>query len=214
MAKRKSALAVVPVPATLRLDFGCGPHKREGFEGVDSIAFPGVDHVLNVVQRVTMIGQLDPRSDQSLVAMPTGYAKWPWADNSVAEAHASHFVEHLTGRERVHFVNELYRVLVPGGTCTVIVPHWASCRAYGDFTHQWPPVSEFWFYYLSKEWRTGNAPHTDGAHAPEGYTCHFEATWGYAMRQDLLSRNQEYQQFALGNYKEAAQDLVATLTKR
>jgi hypothetical protein len=190
MAKRKSALAVAPVPATLRLDFGCGPHKREGFEGVDSIAFPGVDHVVDLRQA------------------------WPWADNSVAEAHASHFVEHLTGLERVHFVNELYRVLVPGGTCTVIVPHWASCRAYGDFTHQWPPVSEFWFYYLSKEWRAGNAPHNDVAHVPHGLSCDFEATWGYSMRQDLHARNQDFQQAALQNYKEAAQDIIATLKKR
>jgi hypothetical protein len=191
MAKRKTALAAAPAPATTRLDFGCGANKREGFTGVDVIAFPGVDVVLDIATAV-----------------------WPWADGSVAEAHASHFVEHLTGRERVHFVNELYRVLAPGATCTIIVPHWASCRAYGDYTHQWPPVSEFWFYYLSKAWRTGNAPHNDAAHVAGGYACDFEATWGYSMRGDLLSRNSEYQQMALGNYKEAAQDIIATLTKR
>jgi hypothetical protein len=95
----------------LKLDFGCGPNKREGFQGVDSIAFPGVDFVVDLRQR------------------------WPWEDNSVAEAHASHFIEHLTAMERVHFANELYRVLKPGGKCTVIVPHWGSCRAYGDPTH-------------------------------------------------------------------------------
>ena len=169
------------VAPALKLDLGCGKNKREGFHGVDVRAFDGVDTVLDLTQ------------------------PWPWRESSVAEAHASHFIEHLTGPQRIHVANELYRVLQPNGTCQVIVPHWASCRAYGDLTHQWPPVSEFWFYYLNKDWRAANAPHNDG------YTCHFEATWGYALRADLLIRHQEHQQFAIANYKEAAQDLIATL---
>lgn len=170
-------------PKLLKLDLGCGKSTREGFEGVDVRDF-GQRH------------RVDLRKG------------WPWKDGSVEEAHTSHFVEHLTGEERIHFVNELYRVLIPGGKCQLIVPHWASCRAYGDLTHQWPPVSEFWFYYLSKEWREQNAPHNDG------YECDFEATWGYSLQQNLAIRNQEFQQFALQNYKEAAQDIIATLTKR
>jgi hypothetical protein len=189
-AAKAKALAVVEMPV-LRLDFGCGPNQREGFQGVDAIAFPGVDHVLDI-----------------------GAGSWPWKDASVLEAHASHFVEHLTAHQRVTFVNELYRVLIPGGTCQIIVPHWASCRAYGDPTHQWPPVSEFWFYYLSKDWRAGNAPHTDAAHWAPGFACDFEATWGYNLRQDLYVRNAEHQQFAASNYKEACQDIVCTLKKK
>ena len=77
------------------------------------------------------------------------------------------------------------------------------------------------FYYLSREWRAGdkekgvaaNAPHTDILHNPNGYDCNFIATWGYSMNQPLLSRNSEYQQFALQNYKEAAMDMIATLVK-
>lgn len=41
-----------------------------------------------------------------------------------------------------------------------------------------------------------------------------QATWGYAMQGTLMARNDEYRQFALANYKEAAQDTIATLTKR
>lgn len=180
----KKKLKAVEVPKLYKLDFGCGKNKRAGFEGVDSRAFEGVDHVVDL------------------------RGAWPWADGTVEEAHTSHFIEHLTGAERIHFVNELYRVLIPGGKCTIIVPHWASCRAYGDMTHQWPPVSEFWFYYLDKGWREVNAPHNDG------YTCDFLAQWGYNLHPSIVSRHQEYQQAALQNYKEAAQDIVATLTKR
>lgn len=169
----------------LKLDFGCGKNKRDGFEGVDCRSFEGVDHVVDLTQ-----------------------TPWLWDNESVDEAHASHFVEHLTAPQRIAFINELYRILKPKAQCQIVVPHWASCRAYGDLTHQWPPVSEFWFYYLNKEWRAINAPHNDG------YVCDFDAVWGYALRQDLLTRHTEHQQFAISNYKEAAQDLIATLTKK
>jgi len=107
----------------IRIDCGCGKNKRKDGDwiGVDVIAFEGVD-----------------------IVMDLGKNKWPWKDGSVDEVHASHFVEHLKPEERIHFVNELYRVLkdpkyVDGkrveGFATIIVPHWASQRAYGDLTH-------------------------------------------------------------------------------
>jgi hypothetical protein len=181
MAKKQAKVALVEEP--LKLDLGCGKNPREGFVGVDSRNF-GQKHVVDLRQ------------------------PWPWKDDSVEEAHCSHFIEHLTAQERIHFVNELYRVLKPDAKCTVIVPHWSSCRAYGDLTHQWPPVSEFWFYYLNKDWRATNAPHNDE------YSCHFDCAWGYNMHQAIATRNQEYQQHALTFFKEAAQDLVATFVKK
>ena len=36
----------------------------------------------------------------------------------------------------VQLSNELHRILLPKGKCLLIVPHWASCRAYGDMTHK------------------------------------------------------------------------------
>lgn len=169
----------------MKLDLGCGTRKKEGYIGVDSRQFDGVDVVCDL-----------------------GTEPWPWQDDTVEEAHSSHMVEHLTAPQRIHFVNELHRVLKRGGKATLVTPHWASCRAYGDLTHQWPPVSEFWFYYLNVEWRKVNAPHNDG------YTCDFDATWGYSLHPSLNVRNVEFQQFALNSHKEAAQDIIATLTKR
>ncbi|MDH4172173.1 MAG: methyltransferase domain-containing protein [Betaproteobacteria bacterium] len=173
---------VVKTHKLLKLDFGCGKTPREGFEGVDARDF-GQKHIVDLTK------------------------PWPWKNGSVEEAHCSHFIEHLTGEQRIHFVNELYRVLIPDGKCLVIVPHWASGRAYGDLTHQWPPVSEFWFYYLSKPWRAANAPHNDK------YECDFAVGWGYNLHPEIQQRNPEYQQEALKFNKEAAQDTIATFTK-
>lgn len=180
----------------IKLDLGCGSNKKEGYIGVDFIAFEGVDVVADLTQR------------------------WPFEDNSIDEVNASHIIEHFTASQRIHFVNELYRVLKKGSKATIISPHWASCRAYGDPTHQWPPISEFWFYYLSRTWRLGDdkippqAPHTDKKYWDQGFDCDFEATWGYGIHPNIQTRNAEYQEFAVNFYKEAVQDIHATLTKR
>ena len=196
-------LSLIEEAKPIRLDLGCGVNKRKDGEwiGVDILDLPGVDVMLNI-----------------------GTVRWPWTDNTVEEAHCSHFIEHLTNLndrwERVHFFNELFRVLRPGGKATLIFPHWASTRYYGDPTHK-EPFSEMGFYYLSREWRLGNAekglapnaPHSDIQHNPNGYACDFVATWGYNLHQSLQSRNTEFQQFALQWYREAAQDILATLVK-
>ena len=139
----------------------------------------------------------------------------PWDNNSVAEVYCSHFLEHLTnfdGRwERVIFFNELWRIIVPNGTVKLIFPHWCSTRHYGDPTHK-EPFSEMGFFYLDRNWRKQMAPHTDIAHNPKGYDCHWKCEWGYQFHDALIPRNDEYRNFALQWYKEAAQDVHATLT--
>ena len=116
--------------------------------------------------------------------------------------------------ERVRFYNELWRVMKPDAKATIVVPYWGSGRAYGDPTHQWPPVSEMAFYYLDPKWREGNAPHADHRWAKGMYRCHFDCTWGYGLHSLVMQRSQEFQQWAINFYKEAAQDLHITLTAR
>jgi len=185
-----AALEEKPV---IRLDIGCGPNKKgPEWTGVDLLDFKGVDVVFDLRK-----------------------GPWPWEDNSVECARASHFLEHLTnfdGKwERVTFFNELYRVMKPGGQCELILPHWASNRYYGDPTHK-EPFSEMGFYYLDPAWRKVNAPHTDIEHSPNGYSCHWSCTWGYSMHPELTVRNAEYQQYAMKFYKEGVQDIIANMT--
>lgn len=178
-------------PSPLKIDIGCGKNKKEGFWGVDKIKFDPVDEVLDIKDR------------------------WPFEDSSVDEAHCSHTLEHLLPLERIHFANELWRVLKPDAQCVIITPHWASQRAYGDMAHQWPPVSEFWYYYLNKVWRGANAPHLDIEFNKDGYTCNFDTvTSVYTIHPVLIPRNIEYQTNALTWYKEAATDLINTIVKK
>lgn len=170
----------------VRLDLGTGKgkNKPEGFLGVDIIPGAGVMVV-------------DLRK------------KWPWKDNSVDLVNANYLVPFLAPHERVHFVNELHRVLKQGAKATIITPYWAACKGFGDVSTYWPPVSEAWYARLNKQWRDAQ-DYVD----PDGYTCDFDNTIGYGLHPTIAVRNMEYQQHAVAFWKEAAQDMVATLIKR
>lgn len=174
-------------PETLKLDLGTGKgaSRPEGFIGVDINKWDGVEVIADLRK------------------------KWPWKSNSVDEVYANCLVNYLTAAERVHFVNELHRVLKPEAKAAILVPHWCSSRAYGDLGEQWPPVSEMWFATLNKSWREAQ-----NSVDVSGYTCDFDHTLGYSLHPLIIPRNQEYQQNAVSFWKEAAQDIIATLICR
>lgn len=171
----------------IKLDLGCGRGKEAGHIGVDRIKFPSVDVVCDL-----------------------GKQRWPWKDGTVESMHCSHMLEHLKPKERIHFANEAFRCLKPGGRLTIVTPHWSTARAYGDLTHEWPPVAESWFFHLNKKWREESAPHLADA-----YTCDFinPPTWSYSTNPTIQGRSQEWWQFATNHYKEAIADMIATITK-
>lgn len=180
---KKSKAKLALAPSALKLDLGCGKNKVPGFHGVDSLAMEGVDQILDLRK------------------------PWPWENDSVDEVHSSHFVEHLTGPERVHFWNELHRVMKVGAQARVITPHWSHACAYGDPTHQWPPMSEWYALYLNKAWRDANAPHVP-------YVCDFDWLQSGSWDPWLESRNQETKTFAMTRYINSYRDLIIVLTKR
>lgn len=208
-----------PVQAvkTLKLDLGCGKIKREGFLGIDRRKFAGVDGVTDLTKKSWIFEQPE-LGDVKLLPTNIEGQGFILPDSSVSEVHCSHFLEHLEHNqrrpERVRFMNELWRVLIPGGSATIITPHWASNRAYGDFTHADKPVSEMFYLYLNRVWREDNAPDNDIEFNPDGYLCDFDHEIGYALHPEFAQRSKEEHNFALTWYKEAAQDLFARLTAR
>lgn len=201
----------------IKLDIGCGVNKRQPQPGEDQTPWIGVDQFsfggkVDVLLRVGAknIVPLDDNGDP--IASP--FRHWPWEDNSVDEIHSSHFIEHLDRFERIHFFNETYRVLKPDARMILIAPHSFSERAYGDPTHQWPPVTGFMCYYLSKQGRLQMNPGTDIDNWPLGYSCNFEAAWGYSLHGALQTKAQEVREYAQTFYKEAIQDIQIQCIKR
>jgi SAM-dependent methyltransferase len=177
----------------LRLDLGCGTTKKEGFIGVDSRQFPGVD----VVHDLT--------------------TPWPWKDDTVDEVFCNHFLEHLGPKDRIHFANELWRVLKKGAKAQINTPDAGSPgRAFGDLTHQWPPVAPMSYSYWNREWRMKEAPHLDASFNPDGFgfKCDFDFGAGYGVPMKFQGRAPEFIQFAFDHYLDARGDLMVTLTAR
>lgn len=211
----KRAKLAVPkeAPQPFRLDIGCGKNPAPGFVGVDVLDF-GQEYKCDLSK--TPWDFEGPKRDcfKSHRMRPIGgnklvIATWLLADNSVDEVRSSHFVEHLTGQERIGFFNELYRVMKPGAIATIIVPHWAHECAYGDPTHQWPPMSPWFRLYLCKTWREQNGPHVP-------YTCDFNLmnqTLAGSWDGRLETRNQEFREAAMQQQINAWRDLIVTLKK-
>lgn len=170
---------------SIRLDLGAGKglHTPDGFTPVDLVAWKGVK-VVDLTKR------------------------WPWKANSVDEVHSAMLIQYLTAAERVHFFNELYRVLKPGAKAQVITPMWSANKAYVDVLVQWPPIAEGFYHSLSKAWREAQ-----NCVDRSGLTCDFDVGMGYGLHPAIIPRNQEFQQNEVMWSKEAAQDLCSTLTK-
>jgi SAM-dependent methyltransferase len=202
--------------AGLSLDLGCGTNKRPGFLGVDRRQFPGVDGVTDLTKKNWLFERPELGSVKLVAATLDGVTGYVLPDNSVAEVFCAHFLEHLEHNqakpERVRFMNEMWRVLVPGGRAMIVTPHWASNRAYGDFTHADKPVSEMFYIYLNKGWRKEKAPDNDIEFNPDGYSCDFDSNIGYTMNPELMNKTKAEMDFAASWYKEAVSDLCVSLT--
>lgn len=204
--------------ARLKLDLGCGTSKRADFLGIDRRSFDGVDGVTDLTKKRWLFKYRELGGCRLLPATLENESGYVLPDNSVTEVHCSHFLEHLEHNqakpERVRFMNELWRILVPGGTATIITPHWASNRAFGDFTHADKPVSEMFYSYLNKTWRKTNAPDNDIEFNPDGYICDFESRIGHSVHPEIAGKGAEAVEFAVSWYKDAVLDLHATLVAK
>lgn len=102
-------------PAPTHLNLGCGDQPKPGFLNVDIHRYPGVDKVVDLRK------------------------KWPWKDCSIEWISASEVAEHLP--DPIHFMNEAWRVLKPGGHLDMVVPSSDARGAFQDPTHK-----SFWNY--------------------------------------------------------------------
>lgn len=168
----------------MKLDFGCGDNKREGFTGVDVSPECGADIV------------------HDLTVTP-----YPFKDASSDEIHSAHFFEHLNGAQRIAFMDECWRILKPGAKMTIITPYWSSARAIQDPTHQWPPICEASYFYFSKKWRDANKL------AHYGISCDFDYSFQYLLDDEVKLFDQKTLMMGLKHFNNAILDLHAVLTK-
>lgn len=75
--------------------------------------------------------------------------RWPWPDNSVVHIRAHDIFEHLP--DKIHTLNETWRVLKPGGILELVVPTTDGRGAFQDPTHcsYWNPNSLFYLEHTN-----------------------------------------------------------------
>ncbi|MBD2189808.1 glycosyltransferase [Pseudanabaena sp. FACHB-723] len=108
-------------PNILCIDLGCGDWKPEGFIGVDIASRPNVDVVANLNSR------------------------FPFPDSSADIIRAHDVIEHL--EDRIHTMNELWRVAKPDGVIDIRVPSTDGRGAFQDPTHiSFWNINSFMYY--------------------------------------------------------------------
>ena len=130
--------ALINEMSGIRLDIGCGQNKQDGFVGLDVRELPGVEIVHDV--------NVHP---------------WPLPDECVLVAMCSHLVEHIPptvitpdGSTRfpfVEFMDELWRVMKPGGKVMISHPHGTSQGFLQDPTHVNSLNEATWAYFDSDQ---------------------------------------------------------------
>lgn len=116
-----NALAWTKRRGLLALDLGAAHRKPPGYLGVDQYARDGVDII------ATLPAPLD---------LP---------DDSVGLLRAVDFLEHVPAK--VPLINELYRLLAPGGMLLTLTPSSDGRGAYQDPTHvAYYNENSFWYY--------------------------------------------------------------------
>ena len=121
----------------MKLNLGCSDRRIEGYVGVD----------------------IAPPADQIVDLEYT----WPWEDSSVDEVLAYDVCEHVSDESgadvksgRIWFMNELHRVLIPGGKAIIETPNAARGVGYfQDPTHVSP-----WCMSTFKYFEHGSFAHT------------------------------------------------------
>ncbi len=94
----------------MKINFGCGKNRIDGYVGVDKIQMPTVDVV------------------HDMNCFP-----YPFDDESVDEVILCHILEHLL--YTVKIMEELWRICKPGAMLEIDVPYYNSPSACDDPTH-------------------------------------------------------------------------------
>lgn len=118
------------------LHIGSGSNKLPGTETVDILDLPNVDKV------------------HDLDEFP-----WPYEENSFDLVFGHNVFEHLDNQ--VASMEELWRILKPGGRLLITVPYFRSVDAFNDSTHEHFFTSASMKFYLDEDNQQAGYHYTD-----------------------------------------------------
>jgi predicted SAM-dependent methyltransferase len=165
----------------MKLDIACGQNKQKGFKGIDIVPGPEVDFVWDL-------------------------EKFPWEpipDNSVEEVYVSHYAEHT--KDLIKFMDEVYRICVPGAKVTILGPYYTSIRCWQDPTHTRALSEATWMYY-NQDWLKANKLNHYPIH------CDFDViNMVVFFNPPWDKKSEEARQFAQQHYFNVVSDILVEL---
>ena len=200
-----------------RLNLACGQSKIEGYFGIDIKPGDTVDATMDLEQ---FPWDIESESAEEIIC--SHYVEHTPTDTLakrllklIAE---NNDYEHLQQKVAeidlnapsdglILFMDEVYRILKPGGRIKVIAPYYNSMRCWQDPTHK-RAISEATFLYFNKQWReTNKLDHY-------GIQSDFDFVYGYDITPEWANRSEEARNFAIKHYTNVINDIHVTLTKK
>jgi ubiquinone/menaquinone biosynthesis C-methylase UbiE len=158
-----STRAALPI-----LDVGCGVNKFPGSIGLDR----------NPNTRADIVADLD--------SIP-----YPLGDSSFREVRAIHVIEHVA--DVILFVEELHRLLAPGGSAFIVTPHYTDFSSFCDPTHRWH-LNSFSLRYFGDD-NAGYGYYSQARFSEISTVVRLLAFWRYLGFEFLVNRSRRFRRF-------------------
>lgn len=134
---RKSIDELIADNQGIQLDIGCGGAKQKGFIGMDVRDISGIVDIVHDWNDIP----------------------WPLPNDCVRTAIASHVIEHINPADFgfINFMNEVWRIMKPGGQFAIVTPYGGSPGFWQDPTHINGCNEATWAYFdpIPGQWSEG-----------------------------------------------------------
>jgi SAM-dependent methyltransferase len=158
-----SVQSVLPV-----LDIGCGINKFPGAIGLDR----------SLSTRADVIADLD--------RFP-----YPLRDSSFREIRAIHVIEHVA--DVIKMMEEVHRLLAPGGRLFIATPHYTDFSSFCDPTHRWH-LNSFSLRYFGDD-HAGFGYYSAARFHEISVRVRLLALWRYLGFEILVNRFRRFRRF-------------------
>jgi len=118
----------------IKLNLGSGSKKLDGWINID----------------------IDPECEPDLLLDVTGGFRFHYDDDSVDEVRAFDFLEHIPLGKTIFVIDEIWRILKPGGRFEHSTPSTDGRGAFQDPTHVSFWNINSWFYFCEGPWAETN----------------------------------------------------------
>jgi SAM-dependent methyltransferase len=167
----------------VNLNVGCGYNHERGFTNIDKT--PKV--------KPQIVFDLEDCATRS----------FPFPTDSVDFVYASHVMEHI--RNIIPCVNEIWRVLKPGGYFLAVTPHIGNDHALSPPEHI-RPFSELTWYCFDKRFYDRN----DNAHCDSGVESMWTLNFTYVPTADFIEMAREDEKkfmYQVKHYRNVVQEM-------